>query len=89
MKNEFKKEDFYSGMRIETKNGNEYIIVESSVLGIIGVRENNWLSIDESKEDLSFYGSDEFTIMKIYDCPYRTEQFMNINDKGNLIWERN
>lgn len=84
----FEKKDFYSGMRIITRNGNEYIIVENSILGVIGVNEKNWLNVSECKEDLTFIGSDDFTIMEIYDMPNRTEYFMHISIKGSLLWKR-
>lgn len=82
---QFTKEDLQSGMVVEIRRGNKYLVVGDLLINNIGfIRINNY------NENLISIYSNEWDIMKIYD---KSEKWGNGFNDGivheNTIWERN
>jgi len=96
-----KKKDLKTGYIVETRSGETALIVRNNCYGEDAVifAENNWTSLDEFNEDLTWHNEDglqtDFAktvdIMKVYkpDLPTgflsRTSKHSN---KMELLWER-
>lgn len=89
MKKEFTKEDLKSGMWIECRNGNRYLLINDKLDGKLwGYRDRGKIKTEDLNDNLTFPIS-QWDIIKIwhYDNPMDTNE-VDFGSK-NLVWQRN
>lgn len=80
-----KKSDLKSGMVVETREGNRYLVIkDGDLLYFMNSNESTYLE-DIYGDDLLSTQSDNFDIMKICD---KTLTFKDVKYTTNLLWER-
>jgi hypothetical protein len=81
-----KKEELKTGMRVERRDSSIRFVIEG-----FGTTNNHGLCIEfyQYNNDLTYSGSfSKFDIMKIYAAPARKNKFIDLDYKGDLLWER-
>ena len=84
--NDMRKEDLKTGMRVELRNGHEYVVM-------LDTNVEDCFSADHSHMLLSSYGrslkhnDSAWSVLKVYDCPTECN-LMDVNTKGKRLWPR-
>ena len=92
---QFTKSDLKAGMWVETRNGNQYLVltdVDSPYDGpqkLAFIRNEGFLLGKSYNNDLILTeGYKDFDIMKVYSGVVNTSTYKGISSKSELIWER-
>lgn len=86
------KKDLKSGMIVETRNGNTYMVLTNcdtlnyGKLDFCLIRDNGFMTSDTYSDNLNCQKSEGHDIMEVFE-PYVTRYTYQM-DKSNLIWER-
>ena len=78
----FTKNDLKSGMVVETREGNRYMVLEDRL-----IREGGFLYFSDYYVDLSFQDNNVYDIMKVWKPTIRSIKGM-LEGPDNLIWVR-
>ena len=87
------KSDLRTGMRVETVNGNRYLVLKNietprcGVQPFVFARKGGFQIADEYNEDLSDIHDSEYSISKVYDCPHLGD-LLSLECSGELLWEQ-
>lgn len=81
------KEDLKTGMLVQFRNGNIYMVINDYFINI-----NGWMPTKKYKGNLTFNGNSEYDIIKVSDMliqhdlkpEYWTEETIN----NNILWYR-
>lgn len=85
-KPQFTKDMLKTGMRVETRNGNLYIVMKDLAEGRF-IGETTGDSIYWYNQDLTNSQFSKFDIIKVYNIPFISEVF-NFKKHGDLLWQR-
>jgi hypothetical protein len=86
---EFTKADLKTGMRVEFRNGDKYIYVDSSAKGF--VRGSCSTYLENYSDDLKYdreYNQPQFDIVKVFEEPKYLIDMFSYDCETPLIWKR-
>ena len=85
-----RKSDLKTGMQIEKRNGNRYVVMLDTMRGDVYVRVNGTKhgELNFFNDDLTYNNNSGFDIVAVYESPltyrYLTREF----DESECIWKR-
>lgn len=78
-----KKSDLKTGMVVELRNEDKYLVVNDSILNLDG-----WDKMSNYEDDLTSRAFDSLDILKVYETSGGSFKNMFLNSNLTLIWER-
>ena len=78
-----KKSDLKTGMVVELRNEDKYLVVNDSILNLDG-----WDKMSNYENDLTSRAFDSLDILKVYETSGGSFKNMFLNSNLTLIWER-
>ena len=78
-----KKSDLKTGMVVELRNENKYLVMNDSILNLDG-----WDKMSNYEDDLTSRAFDSLDILKVYETSGGSFKNMFLNSNLTLIWER-
>ena len=78
-----KKSDLKTGMVVELRNKNKYLVMNDSILNLDG-----WDKMSNYEDDLTSRAFDSLDILKVYETSGGSFKSMFLNSNLTLIWER-
>ena len=78
-----KKSDLKTGMVVELRNENKYLVMNDSILNLDG-----WDKMSNYEDDLTSRAFDSLDILKVYETGGGSFKSMFLNSNLTLIWER-
>lgn len=78
-----KKSDLKTGMVVELRNKNKYLVMNDSILNLDG-----WDKMSNYENDLTSRAFDSLDILKVYETSGGSFKNMFLNSNLTLIWER-
>jgi hypothetical protein len=86
--NDMRKEDLKTGMRVELRNGDIYVVCKNTGTdyGDILSSNNTWIELGDFNEDITFKERGSYTSQNDIVKVYKFSGFLD--SKGELLWER-
>ena len=83
---QFTKSDLKTGMRVEYRNENVKFV--NTDFNLVTDKNGAWSRLTEFNDDFTSKYVYKRDIVKIYNIPESENEFINLNVKGTLLWER-